>query len=410
MDVTDINMSRRRFIELGRATASVSLAAAAIPGSVLAQTGGRAVARGRPMPTGVSLPSRPPRQRPGSVGYAIVGLGDYALKQMMPRFPRSQRSHIAALVSGNPEKLARVGDAYGVPEDARYSYEQYDRIAADRRIEAVYIVLPSGLHADFAVRAFAAGKHVLCEKPMALTSGDCERMIAAAKRADRKLMIAYRVHFEPHNLEAMALMRRRAAGAIRFVRTEQLSRTDPSSTPAENWRIDRALAGGGPLEDYGIYGLQSALYLTGEMPESVTATTFRPANDPRFTEVFASVASQLRFPSGAVAQLMTSYDAHGSNIAHVQGDTGALIMDPATSYEGHEMRLEGRERRSFSLGDPTVQFAGQLDNLSDAIRDGAAIRTPGEMGLRDVRLMEAIYAAAESGRAVRLNSVGQMLR
>ncbi|KAB7647705.1 Gfo/Idh/MocA family protein [Polymorphobacter fuscus] len=402
-------ISRRGFIEQARDTAIVTLAATAAPASVFAQTTGKVSARGRPMPDAVTLPSGPPRApQPGSVGYAIVGLGDYALNQMMPRFSRSARSHIAALVSGNPEKLRRVGDAYGVPADARYSYEQYDRIAADPRIDAVYIVLPSGLHADYAVRAFKAGKHVLCEKPMALNSADCERMIAAGQRANRRLMIAYRVHFEPHNIEAMALMRRGAAGNIRFLRTEQLSRTDPASRPAENWRIDRALAGGGPLEDYGIYGLQAALYLADEMPESVAATTYRPANDPRFTQVFASVASQLRFPSGAIAQLMTSYDSNGSNLVHVRGDTGALIMDPATGYSGHKMRLEGRERRDIALGDPTVQFARQLDNFTDAIRDGATIRTPDEMGLRDVRLFEAIYAAAETGKTVPLRPDGRM--
>ncbi|UZK66349.1 Gfo/Idh/MocA family protein [Sphingomonas sp. M1-B02] len=362
---------------------------------------------GQPLPGNVRLPSAPPgRKRSDSVGFAIVGLGGYALNQMMPRFEQAERAHIAAIVSGNPEKLRRVGDAYGVAEDARYSYEAFEKIASDDRIDAVYIVLPTGLHAEWAIRAFAAGKHVLCEKPMALSSADCERMIAASRRADRKLMIAYRSHFEPYNLEAMKLMQQKAAGEIRLVRTEQSYRMGPTS-PSENWRTSRALAGGGPLEDFGIYGLQSALYLTGEMPESISATTFRPAGDARFAEIFAHVSSQWRFPSGAVAQLVTSYDSAGTNFAHVRGTLGALIMDPATSYSGQKMRLEGQNTRDLSPGDPAVQFAGQLNNFTDAVRDGATIRTPGEMGLRDLRLIEAIYASAEAGRTVRLAPDGR---
>ena len=191
----------------------------------------------------------------------------------------------------NPNKLRRVGDAYGVLTDARYSHETFASIAADKRIDAVYIVLPSGLHAEWAVRAFAAGKHVLCEKPMALSSAECERMIAADRRANRKLMIAYRSHFEPHNLQAMELMAQGAAGQLRLIRTEQSYCVGPTS-PGENWRVNRALAGGGPLEDLGIYGLQAALHLSREMPESISATTFRPAGNLRFAETFAHVSLQ----------------------------------------------------------------------------------------------------------------------
>lgn len=415
--MVDSGITRRGFI--GTGVAGMTLAATAQ--TVAAQTAGtRAAATpragagpravGRPMPDGVTLPSTPPRRKSqDSVGFAIVGLGGYALNQMMPRFTQSKRAHIAALVSGNPEKLRRVGDAYGVPTDARYSYEEYDRIATNRNIEAVYIVLPSGLHAEFTVRAFAAGKHVLCEKPMALSSAECSRMIAAGERAGRKLMIAYRSHFEPFNLEAMQLMRQKAVGDIRLIRTEQSYRMGPT-TPSENWRANRALTGGGPLEDLGLYGLQSALYLSGEMPESISATTFRPNNDSRFAEIFAHVASQWRFPSGAVAQLATSYDSEGTNFAHVRGTTGALIMDPATSYSGQKMRLEGRGARDIKPGDPGVQFAGQLDHFTDAIRDNVAIRTPGEMGLRDIRLIEAIYASAETGQTVRLAPDGTRRR
>ncbi|PXA93883.1 gfo/Idh/MocA family oxidoreductase [Nostoc sp. 3335mG] len=403
--MVDNGMTRRGFIEAGSGVVAASLVA----GPAVAQAQGGVRATGQKMPDGVKLPASPPRRkRPDSVGFAIVGLGGYALNQMMPRFDQSERCHIAAIVSGNPDKLRQVGDAYGVPQDARLSYDAFDRIAADKRIDTVYVVLPTGLHAEWVIRAFAAGKHVLCEKPMALSSADCERMIAAGKRANRKLMIAYRSHFEPHNVEAMRLMSQKAVGDIRVMRTEQSYRMGPT-TPKENWRTSRALAGGGPLEDYGLYGLQSALYLTGEMPESVSATTFRPANDPRFSEIFAHVASQMRFPSGAVAQLVTSYDSAGINFAQVRGTQGVLQMDSATGYSGQKMRIEGANARELTPGDPSVQFAGQLDHFANAVRDGATIRTPGEMGLRDLRLIEAIYASAKDGRTVKLAPDGRML-
>jgi predicted dehydrogenase len=405
----DPDFTRRRFMEAGGGAAAASLvlatgAAAAAPPQL-----GAVQAVGRPMPNGARLPETPPvRKRADSVGFAIVGLGGYALNQMMPRFHQAERAHVAAVVSGNPDKLRQVGDAYGVPPQSRYSYETFANIASDPRVDAVYIVLPSGLHAEWAERAFAAGKHVLCEKPMALSSAECERMIAASRRADRKLMIAYRCHFEPYNMQAMALMEQNAVGQLRLLRTEQSYRMGPTS-PSENWRVNRALAGGGPLEDYGLYGLQAALYLAREMPESVSATSFRPVGDPRFAEVLAHVSCQLRFPSGAVAQLVTSYDSAGGNIVLARGTTGSLIMDPATGYSGNTMALQvGGDRREFTPGDSTVQFARQLDHLADAIRDGAPIKTSGEMGLRDVRLIEAIYAAAESGRTVMLNPDGTM--
>lgn len=400
--------TRRGFVA-GSSLAAASLAVTTDSAATLAQAGGSARLKGQPLPDGARLPSAPDRRiRSDSVGFAIVGLGGYALNQMMPRFAQAERAHIAAIVSGNPEKLRRVGDAYGVPTDARHSYEAFEKIASDKRIDAVYIVLPTGLHAEWAIRGFAAGKHVLCEKPMALSSADCERMIAAGRRAKRKLMIAYRSHFEPYNLEAMRLMEQKAIGTIRLVRTEQSYRMGPTS-PGENWRTSRALAGGGPLEDYGIYGLQAALYLTGEMPQRISATAFRPAGDARFAEIFAHVSSQWLFPSGAVAQLATSYDSAGTNFAQVRGTDGALIMDPATSYAGQKMRIESRDGREFTPGDPDVQFARQLDHFANAVRDNTAIKTPGEMGLRDLRLIEAIYASARTGRTVGLASDGSML-
>lgn len=409
----DKDFTRRGVIGAGGGMAAASLMLAAGFPAAAHQARGQARATGQPMPDGVELPATPPRKkRADSLGFAIVGLGGYALNQMMPRFAEAERAHVSAVVSGNPDKLRKVGDAYGVPRDAQYSYDSFADIAQNPNVDAVYIVLPSGLHAEWTERAFAAGKHVLCEKPMALSSAECERMIAASRRADRKLMIGYRSHFEPHNLKAMDLMAQHAVGPLRLIRSEQASRMEPT-TPSENWRVNRALAGGGPLEDTGIYGLQAALYLSRQMPESISAAAFRPSDDPRFAEIFAHVASQWRFPSGAVAHLATSYDSLGTNFVHTRGATGALIMEPATSYSGQNLVLEGRgadgrTSRDFAPGDPTVQFARQLDHLADAVRDGTSIRTPGEMGLRDVRLIEAIYASAAAGRTVMLNPDGTM--
>jgi predicted dehydrogenase len=405
--MTDDGVTRRRLLHVGASMTAASLPIAPGAAATLQSArGARAV--GQPLPGGLDLPDTPPRpKRPDSVGFAIVGLGNYALRQMMPRFAQSERAHIAAIVSGNTDKLRNVGEAYGIPPDARYTYDSFARLASNDRVQAAYIVLPSGLHADWTIRAFAAGKHVLCEKPMALSSAECLAMIAAGRRANRKLMIGYRSHFEPHNVEAMKLMAAGATGDLRLIRTEQSYRMGPT-TPSRNWRVNRALAGGGPLEDLGIYGLQAALYLTGQMPESISATAFRPAGDSRFSEIFAHVASQWRFPSGAVAQLVTSYDSAGTNFAHARGTERALIMEPATSYSGQKLALEGNGARRIDAGDPTVQFHRQLDHFADAIRDGSPIRTPGEMGLRDLRLIEAIYASAAAGRTIRMKPDGTM--
>jgi glucose-fructose oxidoreductase len=394
-------MTRRQAIEAGSAAAAAMAASGALAQSPAP------VAKGQPMPEGVTLPDAPPpAPRPGSVGFAIIGLGDYALKQIMPRFAQSSRCHIAALVSGNPQKLAQVGEAYGVPPEARYSYEGFAEIARNGAVEAVYIILPTGLHAEWAERAFAAGKHVMCEKPMALSAAECERMIAASERAGRKLMIGYRCHFEPFNRAAMELTASRKLGDLRLIRTEHSYRLGPD-TPATNWRIAAAQTGGGPLEDYGIYGLQAALYLSGESPTRLSASAFRPQGDPRFAEVFAHVAVQMHFPSGAVAQVVTSYDSAGINMVEARGTEGALRMHPATGYLGNTLVLEtGRSTRALEPGDSEVQFGAMLDHLAAAIREGTPILTPGEMGLRDLRLMEAIYASAASGRSVALNPDG----
>ena len=334
------------------------------------------------------------------LGYAIVGLGTYGLDVIIPQFANCEHSRLAAVVSGDPEKARRVAEKHRLPAQSVYSYAEFDRIRANPDVDIVYICLPNSMHAEFTIRAARAGKHVMCEKPMAVSVAECEAMIAACRKANRKLMIGYRCHFEPFNLEAMRLARTGAAGKIRYVRSEHgFVQGDPSA-----WRLKRALAGGGSLMDMGVYSLQAARYMTGEEPIAVTARESTDRRDPRFTEVEDMIDWTLEFPSGAIASCQSMYSANQNHVL-LMGDKGRIELEPATRYDGNHMWLgrDGREREVTPPAGPgKTQFAGQLDHLAQCVRTGAEPIVSGEEGLRDMRIVEAIYRSAREGRTVRL--------
>jgi glucose-fructose oxidoreductase len=339
-----------------------------------------------------------PRER--KVGYAIVGLGGYALRTIMPQFANCRHSRLTALVSGDPDKLRRVAREYDVPERSLYSYATFDRIRDNPDVDVVYVILPNAMHAEYTIRSAAAGKHVLCEKPMAVSSAECEAMIAACRRAGRKLMIGYRSRFEPHNIHAIALTRQGAVGKPRLVESEHgFNIGDPNQ-----WRLKRALSGGGSLMDIGIYSVQALRYLSGEEPQSVTASEITDRGDIRFREVEDRIAFSFRFPSGAIGEGFSSYGS-GHNRARMTGDNGWIDMEPATGYSGHKMRVssKGDERDVTPPRGPAInQFVGQLDHMAQSVLTGREPLVPGEEGLRDLRIMEAIYRSAREGRTVTL--------
>ena len=335
------------------------------------------------------------------LGYAIVGLGTYGLRVMIPQFANCAHSRLAAVVSGDPAKAHRVAAEHGVPESAIYSYETFDRIRDNPDVDIVYVCLPNSMHAEYVIRAARAGKHVMCEKPMAVSAAECRAMIAACKAANRKLMIGYRCHFEPFNLEAVRLARSGAAGKIRYVRSEHgFVQGDPS-----RWRLKRAMSGGGSLMDMGIYALQAARYMTGEEPVAVQAMESTDRTDPRFHEVEDQIDWQLLFPSGAVAACKSMYSANQNRIIAV-GDKGRIELEPATRYDGNHM-WTGKDGREVEITSPPpgpgkTQFAGQLDHLVQCVVSGHEPIVSGEEGLRDLRIIEAIYRAAREGRTIRL--------
>jgi glucose-fructose oxidoreductase len=335
------------------------------------------------------------------LGYAIVGLGGYGLRVIIPQFANCEHSRLAAVVSGDAAKARRVAAEHGLSERSIYSYENFDTIRDNPDVDIVYVCLPNSMHAEYTIRAAKAGKHVLCEKPMAVSVAECEAMIAACKAANRKLMIGYRIHFEPFNLEAMRLARAGEAGKIRYVRSEHgFVQRDPSL-----WRLKRTLAGGGSLMDMGVYSLQAARYMTGEEPVAVTARESTDRRDPRFTEVEDIIDWTLEFPSGAIASCQSMYSANQNHIL-LMGEKGRIELEPATRYEGNHMWLgkDGREREvSPPPGPAKTQFAGQLDHMAQCVRTGRESIVSGEEGLRDMRIIEAIYRSAREGRTIRLD-------
>ncbi len=222
-----------------------------------------------------------------------MGLGRYA-ELIMSKFAECDQSRLAALVSGTPEKLARFGEKYGVPESHRYSYADFDRIRDNPDVDIVYVILPNAMHAEYTVRAAKAGKHVMCEKPMAVSVAECRTMIAACRAAGRKLMIGYRSRFEPHNRLAIDLARKGFVGPTRIITADHGFNAQPNQ-----WRLDRTLSGGGSLMDIGIYSLNATRYLTGEEPVEVSAIESTDRRDPRFRTVEDRISFLLRFPSGS---------------------------------------------------------------------------------------------------------------
>ncbi|WP_343519551.1 Gfo/Idh/MocA family oxidoreductase [Sphingomonas sp.] len=332
------------------------------------------------------------------LGYAVVGLGSYATQQIMPRLAQCEFAELRALVSGTPAKLEKFGAQYGIPRTHWYDYRRYDRIRDNPDIDLVYVVLPNSMHAEYAIRASQAGKHVLCEKPMAVSAAECEAMIAAARAARRKLMIGYRSQFEPHNLRAIELVKSGFVGRPTLITSEHGFHIQP-----RQWRLDHALSGGGSLMDIGIYSLNAARYLAGEEPLEVSAMESTDRNDPRFATVEDRIDWQMRFPSGAIANCVSSYSS-GHNAFRVTGTKGWVGMDPATSYAGHRMWT----RRDAQTSEVTLpppgkdQFVAQLDHLAESVLTGIPLRASGEEGLKDLQLIEAIYRSARERRVIKL--------
>jgi predicted dehydrogenase len=328
----------------------------------------------------------------GKLGIALVGLGKYSTGQLGPALKETKNCYLAGIVTGTPSKIPEWRTKYKLEDKNIYNYSNFDTIRDNPAIDIVYIVLPNSMHAEYVIKAAEAGKHVICEKPMGITVEECDRMIAACKKAGKKLSIGYRLHFEPHNVEMMRLGREKVYGNIkRLIANDGMAEV-------EGWRLDKELSGGGPLMDVGIYCVQAARYSMGQEPIAVIAKEGPKTKPEIFKNIEESLSWQMEFPGGIIAECKTSYTEE-MNLLRATAEKGWYELSPAYAYRG----ISGRTSDGKMNFPEVYQQARQMDDFADCISNNRDTPVPGEMGRQDVKILQAIYQSMRTGKRVTIS-------
>lgn len=329
-----------------------------------------------------------------NVRYALVGLGWISQEVVLPGFSDAKNSELAALVTGDPDKASELGAEYKVSQSV--GYDGYEKLLRSGDIDAVYIGLPNSMHKDFAVRAAQAGIHVLCEKPMAGNVSECEEMIRAAEQNNVRLMIAYRLHFEPGNLKAIQVIKDGEIGEPKI-----FSSVFSQQVAKGNVRLKKDMDGG-PLMDMGVYPINACRYLFQDEPIEVTGFGIK-GGDPRFSEVHEGMTGVLRFTGDRLGVFTCSFGVATADSYQVVGTKGELWMKPAYDYH-NELKLithvAGKQKETpFKKVD---QFGAEIEYFSDCILNGNEPEPSGYEGLADIRIVQALLESMRSGRTVKL--------
>src|SRR5579863_6069773 len=332
------------------------------------------------------------------IRYAVVGLGHISQNALLPAFKNAKNSELAALVTSDETKRKEIADIYGIGAESTYSYEHYDDCLRSG-IDAVYIGLPNHLHCEYTIRAAQAGVHVLCEKPMALDERECEHMMEECDKAGIKLMIAYRLHFEPANLEAIQIASSGKLGDLRIFNSVFAQQTED-----DNIRLkEPGSRGGGSLYDMGVYCINAARYLFRDEPIEATATT-ASNGELRFRESPEMTSAVLRFPEERLATFVTSFGAAALSEYTLLGTKGWLRLSPAYDYQiplALELAIGEAEpkRKKFRKHD---QFGPELTYFSACVLNDREPEPSGLEGVCDIRVVRAILESAEKRKPVRL--------
>jgi glucose-fructose oxidoreductase len=326
------------------------------------------------------------------LGVALVGLGYYSTDLLAPALQETRNCYLAGIVTGTPAKAEDWKRQYNIPDKNIYDYESIGDVANNPAIDVIYIVLPPSMHAEYSIKAANAGKHVWCEKPMAMTAAECQSMIDAANKNKVQLTVGYRMHHEPNTQKIMRFAKELPYGKLQDL-TAAAGYRESRTT---HWKQIKAM-GGGAMYDMGVYPLNAARYSAGMEPVAVTAraSVMRPEI---YHEVEEAMEFQLEFPGGATAKCETSF-ARGMNDLQVNFKNGGYKLSPFQAYSG----INGETSDGVKLNERIPnQQARQMDDDAMAIVKKTKPLVPGEEGLRDIRIVEAIHRSAKEKKRVSL--------
>ncbi|MDX5340784.1 MAG: Gfo/Idh/MocA family oxidoreductase, partial [Cyclobacteriaceae bacterium] len=321
---------------------------------------------------------------------AIMGLGSYGTR-VAEAMKDCKRAKLVGVVSGTPSKISAWKEKYGIPAKNCYNYENFDQIKDNPDIDAVYVITPNSLHKPFSIRVAKAGKHVICEKPMALNAAEAKEMVDVCKAAGVHLLVGYRMHFEAKTLEVVQRQRAGEFGKTLFFQgLSGFMIGDPSQ-----WRLNKELAGGGSMMDIGIYSVNGARYMLGEEPIWVTAQETK--TDPvKFKEgVDETITFQMGFPSGAIASCLSTYSMNNLDKFFLNGTKGFAEMQPSTGYGP----IKAWTNKGPIEAEHITHQTTQMDEMAAIILDGKKPLIPvdGVEGWKDMVILDAIYRAVKSG-------------
>jgi predicted dehydrogenase len=332
-------------------------------------------------------------QEDKKLGIALVGLGNYSTRQLAPALLETKHCRLAGIVTGSPEKADKWAKEYNIPKQSVYNYQNFDTIRNNPDIDIVYIVLPNSMHAEFTIRAAKAGKHVICEKPMAMNVKECEAMIKACNEAKVKLGIGYRLYYEPHHLEMRRLASEKIYGSVKMVESSLgYSMADPKS-----WRLNKELGGGGAIMDLGVYAIQSARRTLNELPKTVTAQGYNTDKN-LFKGIYEMMTFQMDFPSGAASNSTTTYSSFTDRLYATTGSAWFELRPSFTAMGAAGNSTKGK----IEFNVPKFQQINQMDAFAESILSNKLLTASGEEGLIDMKIIEAIKRSADKGQKVNL--------